>query len=62
MFILDLWEPNGITVDWISGQIYWTDSQTRRIEVADYHGNNRRTLFSTDIVFPRGIVADPLNG
>ena len=61
MFV-DILEPNGIAVDWISKQVYWTDAQTRRIEVTDYNGIDRRTLVSTDLIFPRGIVADPTNG
>lgn len=55
-------EVNGLTLDYASGHVYWTDAQRRRIEVADYDGNNRRILISGGLENPRSIVADPLHG
>ncbi len=40
----DIGKPNGIAVDYLSKKIYWTDSQLRRIEVANLDGSGRRTL------------------
>lgn len=57
---LDL--PEGITVDWINKKLYWTDSGTRRIEVADVNGGNRLSLIQSGLVNPRAIAVNPFLG
>ena len=59
---VDLGSPEGIAVDWLSRNIYWTDSGLDRIEVSRLDGKDRKTLFDTDLVNPRGIVVDAPNG
>jgi len=54
-------EVNGLTVDWLSRHIYWTDGRRRTVEVADFDGNNRRILITERLSQPRGIYADPTN-
>ncbi|XP_052818952.1 low-density lipoprotein receptor-related protein 4-like isoform X2 [Mya arenaria] len=58
----DVGEINGLTVDWVSQHVYWTDAERRTVEVSDYEGRSRRVLVSTDLQAPRGIVASPLFG
>ena len=60
--ISDVGEINGLTVDWVSRHVYWTDVERKTVEVADYAGVNRRVLVSTGLEAPRGIVASPLFG
>ncbi|XP_013382434.1 low-density lipoprotein receptor-related protein 4-like [Lingula anatina] len=60
--ISDVAEVNGVTVDWTTNHIYWTDAGRKTIEVADYDGRNRRILISSGLSRPRGIVADPVSG
>ena len=36
-----LW-PNGITIDFSGSKIYWTDSGTHKIEVANFDGTRRQ--------------------
>ena len=62
VFILDVGEVNGLTVDWVSRHVYWTDSKFHSIELADFDGSNRRVLSIDDLDSPRGIVADPSTG
>jgi low density lipoprotein receptor-related protein 5/6 len=54
--------PDGLSCDWLGDKIYWTDSETNRIEVADLDGSNRKVLFWKDMDQPRAIALDPLNG
>ncbi|KFQ87662.1 Low-density lipoprotein receptor-related protein 1, partial [Phoenicopterus ruber ruber] len=54
--------PRGIAIDWVAGNIYWTDSGRDVIEVAQMKGENRKTLISGMIDEPHAIVVDPLRG
>lgn len=52
----------GLAVDWLSGNIYWTDAKKRVIEVASKDGYYRYTLFSGRMNMPHALVLDPPAG
>ena len=50
--------PDGMAVDWVAGNVYWTDMSFNRIEVARTDGGARRVLIWRDLTRPSryGIV------
>lgn len=54
--------PDGIAIDWVSRNVFWTDTGTDRIEVARLTGAARRVIISDNLDEPRAIVVDPVNG
>lgn len=47
---------DGIAIDWIARNLYWTDTGTDRIEVARLNGTNRKVLIHEDLGEPRAIA------
>lgn len=54
--------PDGLACDWLGRKLYWTDSETNRIEVAELDGTLRKVLFWEDLDQPRAIALDPERG
>ncbi|KAK0061867.1 low-density lipoprotein receptor-related protein 4-like isoform X1, partial [Biomphalaria pfeifferi] len=59
--VKDVEECNGLSIDWVSKHIYWTDAGKKTLEIANYNGSGRRILISSGLVNPRGIVVDPVS-
>ena len=55
----DVYIPDGIAVDWIGRNVYWTDTGSDRIEVANLDGTSRRHVIASGLSEPRAIVLDP---
>ncbi|XP_061077917.1 low-density lipoprotein receptor-related protein 5 [Conger conger] len=51
--------PDGLACDWLARKLYWTDSETNRIEVAELDGTFRKVLFWQDLDQPRAIALNP---
>ncbi|KAJ2950742.1 hypothetical protein O0L34_g9004 [Tuta absoluta] len=53
--------PNGLAVDWIANNIYWTDNDFKVLEVARLDGSSRKTLVN-DMNEPRALAVFPAKG
>lgn len=54
--------PDGVAVDWLARNLYWTDTGTDRIEVSKLNGMSRRILINEGLVEPRAIALAPQLG
>ena len=52
----------GLSVDWISGNLFWTDFTNREIKVFNLDGSVSANLISHGLKRPRDIVVDPMKG
>ncbi|XP_046577867.1 low-density lipoprotein receptor-related protein 4-like [Haliotis rubra] len=52
----------GLCLDWVSGNLYWTDSSSQLIKVASRHGTFQRDLITTNLDNPLGIAVHPGRG
>uniref|UniRef100_A0A3B4A8F0 EGF-like domain-containing protein n=1 Tax=Periophthalmus magnuspinnatus TaxID=409849 RepID=A0A3B4A8F0_9GOBI len=57
-----LHSPEGLAVDWVHKNIYWTDSGNKSVSVATVDGLKRRVLIATELSEPRAIAVDPQHG
>lgn len=65
LLFIDLDNVEGIAVDWIGNNLYWTnDGYRKTINVArlEKASQSRKTLLEGEMSHPRGIVVDPVNG
>ena len=58
----ELSNPDGIAVDWLARNLYWTDSGTDRIEVSRLDGSSRKIIICDELDEPRAIIVDPVAG
>ena len=54
--------PDGLTVEWVARNLYWTDTGTDRIEVSRLDGSSRKIVISEDLDEPRAITLHPSLG
>ena len=56
LFYCNVQLPEGLAIDHVGRNIYWTDSGTKRIEVGRLDGTSRRVLIKDGLEQPRAIV------
>lgn len=65
LFLQGIHNVEGIAVDWMGNNLYWTDDGPKKtISVArlEKAAQTRKTLIEGKMTHPRAIVVDPLNG
>ncbi|KNC20826.1 hypothetical protein FF38_11235 [Lucilia cuprina] len=60
--VTNLLTPNGLAVDWIADNLYWSDSDHKVIEVARLDGSCRKQLITDDLGDPRSLIVHPKKG
>ncbi|KAG5887975.1 hypothetical protein JTB14_035048 [Gonioctena quinquepunctata] len=54
--------PDGLAIDWIANNIYWTNTGNKMIEVARLDGSHRKVIIKEFLHDPRSIVIFPKKG
>lgn len=54
--------PDGVAIDWLGRNLYWTDTGMDRIEVSRLNGSARKVLIADNLDEPRAISLDPGSG
>lgn len=62
MVDLGLESPEGLALDWIAHNLYWSDTGTRRIEMMRLESGSRKVLVWQNLIEPRGLALDPERG
>ncbi|KAJ9594396.1 hypothetical protein L9F63_014186 [Diploptera punctata] len=58
----NLTTPDGLAVDWIADNIYWTDAGRKVLEVARLDGSCRKVIIQEDLDEPRALAMFPRKG
>ncbi|UYV76343.1 LRP4 [Cordylochernes scorpioides] len=53
---------SGVAVDWVAGNLYWTDTGRDVVEVARLDGSSRKSLVTLDLDEPRALAVLPPRG
>ena len=57
-----LGSPAGLSVDWLTHKLYWTEAANHRIEVSNMDGSMRTVLVWSGLDKPRDIAVVPTTG
>ena len=58
----DIEHPDGLAIDYLGRNLFWTDTATNRIEVSKLDGTHRKVLISHGLDEPRDITLDLVFG
>lgn len=53
---------NGLAVDWIADNLYFSDTETSSIEVTRLDGSSRKAIISENLIDPRSLAIHPQRG
>ena len=55
-------KPDGLAVDRVGRNLYWTDTGTDKLEVSKLDGSYRKALITSGLDEPRDIILDVSSG
>ena len=58
----NLTTPDGLAVDWLADNLYWTDAGRNVLEVARLDGSSRKVIIGTGLDDPRAVAVFPQKG
>ena len=62
LFEQNVQTPDGLAVDIVGRNLYWTDTGTNKLEVSKLDGSYRKALITTGLDEPRDIILDVSKG
>ena len=62
LFSQNVQTPDGLAVDIVGRNLYWTDAGTDKLEVSKLDGSYRKALIASDLDQPRDIILDVSKG
>ena len=62
IFVKNVQTPDGLAVDIVGRNLYWTDTGTDKLEVSKLDGSYRLALITSDLDKPRDIILDGSKG
>ena len=62
LFDQNVQTPDGLAVDIVGRNLYWTDTGTNKLEVSKLDGSYRKALMTTGLDEPRDIILDVSKG
>ena len=62
LFDQNVQTPDGLAVDIVGRNLYWTDTGTNKLEVSKLDGSYRKALITTGLDEPRDIILDVNKG
>ena len=62
LFEQNVQTPDGLAVDIVGRNLYWTDTGTNKLEVSKLDGSYRKALMTTGLDEPRDIILDVSKG
>ena len=62
LFSQNVQSPDGLAVDIVGRNLYWTDTGTDKLEVSKLDGSYRKALITSGLDEPRDIILDVSKG
>ena len=62
LFYQNVQSPDGLAVDIVGRNLYWTDTGTNKLEVSKLDGSYRKALITSGLDEPRDIILDVSKG
>lgn len=59
---VNLTTPDGLAIDWLADNLYWTDTGRKVLEIARLDGTCRKAIITQGLDEPRAVALFPRKG